>query len=67
MELILRGFQWHNVVIYLDDIIIFSVDDPVENCCRVDTVQGKLIQAGLKLKPSKCTFEQTDVLFLGYI
>ncbi len=39
----------------------------MEHGRRVDTVLGKLIQAGLKLKPSKCTFLQTDVLFLGYI
>lgn len=52
MELIFRGMQWKTLLIYLDDIILYSsnLDDHFE---KLDEVLSRLKRAGLKLKPSK--------------
>lgn len=67
MELIFRGLQWQSILIYLDDIIVFSDDNYMEHFRTVDAVLDRLIKAGLKLKPSKCEFLQPEVLFLGHV
>ena len=66
MELIFRGLQWSELLIYLDDIIIFSKDIE-EHLVRLDEVLGRLEKAGLKLKPSKCDLLKSEVLFLGHV
>ena len=50
-------------IIYLDDIIVFS-KTPKEHLQRLHGVFGKLAQAGLKSKPSKCEFFKS---YLGHI
>ena len=45
--------QW--CIKYQDDIIIF-LKTPKEQITRLGAVFEKLVEAGLKLKPSKCTF-----------
>ena len=52
MELIFRGMHWKTLLIYLDDIILYSsnLDDHFE---KLDEVLSRLKRAGLKLKPSK--------------
>ena len=67
MELIFRGLQWQTLVIYLDDLIVFSPDDYAEHFRRLGSVLVRIGQAGLKLKPSKCDLLQREVLFLGHI
>ncbi|KAJ8037598.1 hypothetical protein HOLleu_18448 [Holothuria leucospilota] len=66
MELVLRGLQWKVLLVYLDDIIVFSnnFDRHIEN---LDEVLGRLMEAGLKLKPSKCEFFKPEVSFLGHV
>ena len=66
MELILRGLQWKTVLIYLDDIIVFSstLDDHFE---KLREIFQLLQSAGLKLKPDKCDLLKKEVLFLGHI
>ena len=66
MELVLRGLQWEKCLVYLDDIICFgdSFDHAMEN---LTMVIEKLVQAGLKLKPSKCCLFQDKVQFLGHV
>ena len=66
MELIFRGLQWSELLIYLDDIIICSKDIE-EHLVRLDEVLGRLEEAGLKLKPSKCDLLKSEVLFLGHV
>jgi len=65
MELIFRGLQWRTLLIYLDDVIIFSTtfDSHLE---RLSEVFQRLKQAGLKLKPSKCSLFRPEVSFLGH-
>lgn len=60
MELILKGLQWKTLLIYLDDVIIYS--DTVESHLeQLDLVLTRLREAGLKLKPSKCDLIKPSV------
>ena len=65
MELIFRGMQWKIVLIYLDDIIIFSrtFETHLE---RINMVFKRLRSAGFKLKASKCELFRPEVSFLGH-
>jgi hypothetical protein len=66
MELALQGLQWQSCLIYLDDVVIFSktFDEHIE---RLSTVLDRIRTAGLKLKPEKCQFFQSEVIFLGHV
>ena len=66
METVLRGLHWKTLLIYLDDIIVFSkdVETHIE---RLGEVFTRLRQAGLKLKPSKCTLFAKRVQYLGHV
>ena len=54
------------VIIYLDDITIFS-ETPKEHIGRLRDVFQKLHEAGLKLKPKKCEFFRTQISCLWHI
>ena len=66
MEMVLRGLNWERCLVYLDDIIVFgkSFDEALKNLALVFEL---LRQAGLRLKPSKCSLFQSSVKFLGHI
>jgi hypothetical protein len=65
MENVLRGLQWEQCLLYMDDIIIpsKSIEQGLE---RLENILERLKKANLKLKPSKCTLFQTHVNFLGH-
>ena len=50
-------------IIYLDDIIFFS-KTPKDHIVWVRGVFDKLVQAGLKLKPSKCELFKSWIAYL---
>lgn len=66
MELIFRGLQWKTLLIYLDDIIIFSKSFET-HLKQLGEVFQRLKNVGLKLKPSKCICFQPEVSFLGHV
>ena len=66
MESCLGDMHLKWVIIYLDDIIIFA-KIPKEHLQRLRGVFQKLHEAGLKLKPKKCEFFKTKILYLGHI
>ena len=66
MELVLKGLQWKSLLIYLDDIILFSTTVD-EHLIKLDEVFERLKKAGLKLKPAKCELLKNEVAFLGYV
>ena len=66
MESCLGDMHLKWVIIYLDDIIIFSTT-PKEHIQRLRGVFQKLHEAGLKLKPKKCEFFKTIISYLGHI
>ena len=66
MEIALSGLQWLTCIIYLDDVIVYGRDVP-DHLERLREVLGRIRQANLKLKPSKCHLFQDEVPFLGHI
>ena len=54
------------VIIYIDDILIYS-KDLKEHEHYLDMALGKLRENKLYAKESKCEFAKTHVDFLGYI
>ena len=53
------------VLIYLDDVIVFSWAKE-EHLHRLWVVFGRFLEHRLKLKPSKCHFLQDEITFLGH-
>ena len=51
---------------YLDDIIIFSRNEH-EHLKHIQIIFQKLIDAGLKLKESKCDFFKKEIHYLGHL
>ena len=58
--------HWSRCLVYLDDVISYSGTVP-EALTRLEEVLGRLSNFGLQLKAKKCTFMQTEVVFLGHI
>ena len=66
MENCLGELNLNWCIVYLDDIIIYS-SDPASHIERLEAVFKKLQAAGLKLKPSKCSFFRKEISYLGHI
>ena len=66
MEQCLGGQQFVTLLLYLDDICIFAptIDKMLD---RIELVFDRLKQFNLKIKPKKCQFFDTSILFLGHI
>ena len=62
MEVVLEGIP--NVIVYLDDILFFS-DNFDDHVIHIKTVFQKLLEADLKIKPSKCNAKR-ETRFLGF-
>src|SRR5688572_12705807 len=65
MNEVLRPFLRKFVVVYLDDIIIFSKSIK-EHIKHLNMVFKRLREVKLKIKPSKCEFFKKELKFLGY-
>ena len=66
MDLVLAGLQWSDCLVYIDDVIVLgrTFDEHLRN---LRSVLQRLRESGLRLKPSKCSFFQSEVLYLGHI
>lgn len=66
MQRIFGDQQCQSLLLYLDDIVVFSstVQQHLE---RLDVVLGRLQREGLKAKLSKCSFFQREVHYLGHV
>ena len=66
METVLQGMTFKFCLIYLDDIIVYSKNfsDHVQH---LKQVFDRLRESGLKLHPTKCSFAQTEIKYLGHI
>ena len=66
MEQCLGDQQFVSLLPYLDDICIFAptINDMLD---QIELVFNRLKQYNLKIKPKKCQFFDTSVLFLGHI
>lgn len=66
MGVVLGDLAFEVLLIYLDDVIVFSNDFDT-HCERLELVFNRLRQHGLKLKPSKCHLLRDKVKFLGHV
>ena len=66
MEDCLGDLNMNWCIIYLDDVILYS-QTPEEHLERMEAVFKKLSAYGLKLKPSKCTFFEEEITYLGHL
>ena len=66
MDRVLCGMQWSRCLVYLDDVISFG-GTVMEALGRLEEVLSRLSNFGLQLKAKKCTFMQTEVVFLRHI
>ena len=66
MDLVLAGLQWSHCLVYLDDVIVLgqTFDEHLRN---LESIFRRLREAGLRLKPSKCSLFQREVLYLGHV
>ena len=66
MDRVLCGMRWSHCLVYLDHVISFC-GTIAEALGRLEEVLSRLSTFGLQLKAKKCTFIQTEVVFLGHI
>ena len=66
MDLVLACLQWSHCLVFLDDVIVLgrSFDEHLRN---QEFVFRRLREAGLRLKPSKCSLFRRKVQYLGHI
>lgn len=66
MEKCMGSFNHREVLVFLDDLIVFS-STPEEHEERLLRVLNRLRDFGLKLSPEKCQFFRKSVRYLGHI
>jgi len=66
MQRVLSAFQGLHVRNYLDDMVL-DEKDWTEMLTNLRVVLGKIREAQLTLKPSKCSFGAKQINFLGFI
>lgn len=66
MDAVLAGLKWNTLLVYLDDIIIFS-PTAEQHIADLETVFQRLREANLKLNPQKCKLFQDELLYLGHV
>lgn len=66
MQRCLGGMLNESLLIYVDDVIVYSPD--FESHLRdLERVFQRLLEMGLKLQPKKCSFFQKKVTYLGHV
>ncbi|GBO04446.1 Retrovirus-related Pol polyprotein from transposon 17.6 [Araneus ventricosus] len=65
MNLVLAGLNEFHISCYIDDLVIASQDFET-HIKRLQMVFDRLIQANLKVKPSKCSFLRNEISYLGH-
>jgi hypothetical protein len=66
MNDIFRDMLDECVIIYLDDILIYS-KTPEEHQVHLERVLQRLQEHRLYAKPSKCNFNMTEIKYLGFL
>lgn len=66
MERMFGDCRYQSVLLYLDDVIVFS-SSIQQHLLRLEEVFSRLQKQGLKVKLSKCNFFQRQVKYLGHI
>eukprot|EP01088_Endostelium_zonatum_P000425 TRINITY_DN1069_c0_g2_i14.p1 TRINITY_DN1069_c0_g2~~TRINITY_DN1069_c0_g2_i14.p1 ORF type:complete len:1095 (-),score=232.18 TRINITY_DN1069_c0_g2_i14:2084-5368(-) len=66
MNMILTGLSWQYLLVYIDDILIFSKSFD-EHIQHLTNVFQKLKEHNLIVKISKCEFARSKLIFLGHV
>lgn len=66
MTQVLRGLNWKFCLVYVDDILVFS-NSFEQHIHHLHQIFSRLENAGLTLKPSKCSFALQKVHYLGHV
>jgi hypothetical protein len=66
MDDILREERWRYVVIYLDDMVVYSRTE-AEHREHLRAIQDKLERAGIRLNREKCEFFKKELKILGHV
>ena len=66
MNDVFADVMWQFVIVYFDDIIIFSKDFD-EHLVHIRMVMDRLRKADLQAKSTKCSFCVKQISFLGYV
>ena len=66
MDSVLHDLLWNTVMVYLDDIVIFT-KTLEEHLAVQDDVLQRLRATGLKASPGKCALGQEELLYLGHL
>jgi len=66
IDMILSGVKWQNVLVHLEDLIIFSADAE-SHLSHLDTVLTLLRKHGITLKAQKCHLFSNEVEYLGHV
>ncbi|XP_075719715.1 uncharacterized protein LOC142760414 [Rhinoderma darwinii] len=66
MEHCLGDMNFESIMIYLDDIVVYSSTFP-EHLGHLEAVLSRLTRFGLKLKPTKCRIARQKINYLGHV
>ena len=66
MEKVLKGLRWQTLLLYLDDVILFSKEFK-NHLEQLAEVCQRFRSARLKLRPEKCQLFQRKVQHLGHV
>ena len=66
MDVVFSGLKWQGILVYLDDIIVYSADEE-RHLLLLEQVLQRLSEAGLKLNPKKTTLVSREVNYLGHV
>ena len=66
MDVVFSGLKWKGLLVYMDDIIVYSATAD-EHILLIENVLQRLAQAGLKLNPKKTTLVSCEVKYLGHV
>lgn len=66
MERMFGDCRYQSVLLYLDDVVVFSTSIQ-QHLERLEEVFSRLQEQGLKVKFSKCHFFQRQVKYLGHV